>query len=100
MQKRYLVVLLVFVLSLAARFEAMSVILPPGKTVTLNWSYPQNSQIVFNVYQTTNLAISMRNWTLVTNVVQRSCVLPVQSGSHFFIVAASNTVTKLESQLN
>jgi hypothetical protein len=71
---------------------------PPGKTVTLIWDYPEiSTNIVFNVYETTNLSLPMTRWKIVTNVRMLSCVLPVRNGAHFFAVTASNIATGLES---
>jgi hypothetical protein len=71
---------------------------PPEKTVTLVWSYPEMStNIVFNIYEATNLAVPMTRWRIVTNVRTLSCILPVGEGAHFFAVTASNIVTGLES---
>jgi hypothetical protein len=99
MQKRFSVGLTVAIVTLVGLFSTLGVILPPSfKTVTLIWDYPQlDPQIVFNVYATTDLAEPISNWTLVTNVSTTSCVLPAQYDKQFFTVAASNTVTQLQS---
>jgi hypothetical protein len=49
-------------------------------------------QLVFNVYQTTNLMTPI-NWTLVTNVTTTNCSMPIVNGPHYFTVSVSNTVT-------
>ena len=55
-------------------------------------------QLVFNVYQCTNLTV--HQWSLATNVTTTSCTLPVYNGAHFFTVSVSNTVTGLETFMN
>lgn len=100
MQKKFFAGLITTVIAFTGLFHAQGVILPPppSKTIALSWSYPEvNTQIVFNVYATTNLAVPIDKWTLITNVSSTSCVLPAQFNSQFFTVAASNTVTKLQS---
>jgi hypothetical protein len=57
-------------------------------------------QLVFNVYQTTNLMVPMRQWTVATNVTTTSCSLPILPGAYFFTVSVSNTVTGLETFMN
>lgn len=100
MQKRLTVGLAVVFACIIARFSILAVILPPTKTVTLKWDYPYDmSGIVFNVYGTTNLGVPIEKWNLLTNVKELSCNIPMRTGMHFFTVAASNTVTKLQSEL-
>jgi hypothetical protein len=71
---------------------------PPPRTVTLAWHYPEpNTQIVFNIYGTTNLAAPLSEWALITNVVDTSCSLPLNHETCFYTVTASNVVSGLES---
>ncbi|HLP76464.1 MAG TPA: hypothetical protein VK327_06035 [Candidatus Paceibacterota bacterium] len=97
MQKR-LSVGLVLLASLVGQFASFAVILPPPvKTVTLTWNYPvSDPEIVFNVYGTTNLALPLMQWPLLSTVTNLSCTLPMQDRC-FFTVTASNVVTGLES---
>lgn len=99
MKNRLLVGSILACTSLLVGFSSLGIILPPVKTVKLMWDYAEpNSNIVFNVYGTTDLAASTRSWTLLTNVPLTSCVLPMQSGAQFFTVAASNIVTGMQSE--
>lgn len=98
MQKKFLLVLAalaVFQFQLVCR----AVILPPpAPTVTLAWQYAEPStQIVFNVYGTTNLATPLEEWSLITNVSETSCSLPINNEACFYTVTASNVVSGLES---
>lgn len=101
MQKRFLVGLILFAW-LAGQFSSSAVILPPpSQKVTLSWEYPDaNPDIVFNVYGTTNLTLPMTQWPLVVTTTQTSCSLPMQGESFFFVVAASNIVTGMESSFS
>ncbi|MBC8097008.1 MAG: hypothetical protein H7Y43_14470 [Akkermansiaceae bacterium] len=98
MQKRMLVSL-VLLASLVVQFSSPAVILPPPiKKVTLTWEYPDGSpDIVFNVYGSSDLSLPLAEWPLITTVVETSCSIPMEGESFFFVVAASNIVTGLES---
>src|SRR4051812_35536009 len=99
MRNRLSVGVSVVVILLMAQILALAVILPP-KTVTLTWQYPLSSpDIVFNVYHSTNAALPLKQWLLMTNVSARTCSLTMQPGDHFFVVAASNRLTRLQSPL-
>jgi hypothetical protein len=103
MQKRLTVGLMVVLGFLALRLSSIAVVLPPPvvKTITLTWDYPQMStEIVFNVYHSTSLMIPIKEWSLITNVINQSCVLAMQEGAHFFSVTASNLTTRMESSSN
>ncbi|GEM_PF-3242296 len=100
MQRKFFVALTVLIASTAVWLSSHAVILPPPATkkITLSWDYPEtDSQIVFNIYETTDLSVPMNQWNLVTNVTERSCTLSIQDGCHFFTVSASNTLSGLES---
>ncbi|MGN6552579.1 MAG: hypothetical protein ACTHLW_02445 [Verrucomicrobiota bacterium] len=98
MKNRLLVGSILACTSLLVGFSSLGIILPPVKTVKLMWDYSAtDSNIVFNVYGTTDLAAPTRSWTLLTNVPMTSCVLPMQSNAQFFTVAASNIVTGMQS---
>ena len=98
MQKKLLTGVLIFAVSAIAHFAVIAVILPPTKTIKLTWEYPQlDPQIVFKVYQSTNLTIPMEQWIVVTNVTGLSCVLPMNSETCFYTVVASNIVTGMQS---
>ncbi len=87
--------LCVFISSLGVRAVVLP---PPSKTAMLIWDYPiMSTGIVFNVYQTTSLALPPSKWLLLTNDSSTSCVVQVGSDVQFFAVTASNTVTHLES---
>ncbi len=103
MQKRLSVGLLIFLAGVLMRSSAHAVILPPPppvpNSVTLTWDYPdvEPGTIVFNVYASTNPASPVSEWQIVTNVAERSCVIPVEYESCFFAVSASNVVSGTES---
>ena len=85
-----------------ASFGVSAAILPPPptKTALLIWDYPTlTPEIVFNVYQTTNLADPSSNWKVLTNVTATSCVIQMSGDTQFYAVTASNVVTHLESPL-
>lgn len=65
------------------------------------WSYTNAAPDSFKVYQTTNVALALTNWTVLTNVSAlasagtntwptNSCLAYVTPGSYFFTVTASN----------
>jgi hypothetical protein len=98
MQNRLTKGLLVLFAWLVIGFSSSAIILPPTKTATLKWDYPyEASEIVFNVYGSTNLSMPMRQWTLLTNVTALSCSVPIKANANFFTVIASNQVTRLHS---
>lgn len=72
---------------------------PPPKTVTLTWDYPdvEPGTITFNVYATTDITVPVSQWTILTNVAETSCSIPMDLDACFFFVTASNVVTGLES---
>src|SRR4051812_47029828 len=98
MQKVLVAGLLVVLVSLAGRFAVRGVILPPSKKVTLAWNYTQpSSNIVFNIYHSSDFAAPRLSWPLLTNVTTMSCQVPAPDGNQFYLVTASNTVTQMES---
>jgi hypothetical protein len=98
MQKFLFGCCLAILVSLAGTFVVHAVIVPPSKTVTLTWNYSQpSSNIVFNVYGTTNLSVPCSKWGLLTNSAATSCVVPAPDDVHFYTVTASNVVTGMES---
>lgn len=101
MWKRICTVLIGLTVSLAS-FGVSAAILPPPpttKTALLIWDYPTiTPEIVFNVYQTTNLSDPRSNWKMVTNVTATSCVVEMSGNTQFYAVTASNVVTHLESR--
>jgi len=98
MQKVLFGCLLAVLVSLAGRFAVHGVILPPSKTLKLVWNYPnQSSNIVFNVYHSTDVTVPRYSWTLLTNVTGMSCVVSATDAKHFFTVTASNVVSRTES---
>lgn len=98
MQKRFIFALAAIAV-LGVQLVSRAVILPPPtRTVTLAWQYPEpNTQIVFNIYGTTNLAAPLSEWSLITNVMDMSCSLPINHETCFYTVTASNVVSGLES---
>jgi hypothetical protein len=70
----------------------------PPTHVVLSWSYPTISDaIVFNVYSHTNLHVPIRFWPKILTVKTTETTLPLELGSRFFYVTASNETTRLES---
>lgn len=98
MQNKVLAALMALFVTTAWLPSHAVILPPPTKTITLMWDYPQlDPEIVFNVYSTTNIAAPVSQWSVVTNVKQLSCSLPLQDGNRFFTVSASNTVSGLET---
>lgn len=99
MRKRRLVGSIVVLSSLVGWLVCRAVIVPPSKTVTLEWDYPEwTPEIIFNVYHSDSLKIPVSQWPLLVSVTNTSCVVPAPTTSHFYTVTASNQVTGLESQ--
>ena len=98
MQKKSVLALAAIVV-LGVQLASRAVILPPpSRTVTLAWQYPEpDTQVVFNIYGTTNLAAPISEWSLITNVVDTTCSLPLTHETCFYTVTASNVVSGLES---
>lgn len=70
----------------------------PPQLLKLTWDYPyEGSNIVFNVYSTTNLSIPKNQWKLQQTVIQTWATFPPVEEQEFFIVTASNVQTHLES---
>ncbi len=98
MRKRRLVGLTIVLFSLAGRFLSPGVFVPPSKTVTLEWDYPDwDTNIVFNVYHSQSLSEPVYNWPLLMTVATNSCDVPGDDEYCFFTVTASNQLTGLES---
>jgi len=70
--------------------------------VTLIADYDTNAvsaDLSFNLYSTTNIALPVAQWPVVTNVLYPACmvngtnvqiILPIQPGPHFYALTASN----------
>jgi hypothetical protein len=62
-------------------------------SVTLRWDYPTNAlstNLVFNVRHSTDSAIPVANWPVLTNVAgtRTSVTVPLAPGHQFFVVSA------------
>jgi len=74
---------------------APAAVQPPVKTVRILWTYAvamQTPDLVFKLYHSTNLAVAVKKWPLLTNVpgTLRSVTVPVNQRQEFFILTASN----------
>jgi hypothetical protein len=97
---RRLTVGLVIVLFFQMARSMTMAALPPSqpKNFVLKWNYSQvSTNIIYNVYSSTNLALPMGKWPLYTNVTGKSWVTPIYPGNRFFAVKASNTVLRTQS---
>lgn len=70
---------------------------PPSKTVTIGWTYPvqlETPDLVFKVYQSTNLGLPIREWALLTNIPgsSRTAILGADHPQQFFLMTASNSL--------
>lgn len=63
--------------------------------VILAWDYPTNelrAELSFKLYTSTNLAVPMTNWLVLTNVAgtNLAAAVRIEPGEHFFTLTASN----------
>jgi hypothetical protein len=75
--------------------DPSAIINPPSKKVQLQWRFPaslQTPDMVFKVYRSTNLAIPLKQWALLTNLpaTVRMVELPADEARGFFTLTASN----------
>jgi hypothetical protein len=71
----------------------------PARTVTIAWSYPVASNIVFNLYSSPDLRLPIHAWP-ITAVIPgelRTWTVPAIAPAQFFALTASNFVTRQES---
>lgn len=65
------------------------IVIPPKRKVKVLWNYAGNSNIVFNVFSSKDLA----TWTFKTNVTSTQVVFSAEQQCEFYKVNASNTLT-------
>jgi hypothetical protein len=75
---------------------APAAVVAPAPKITLSWNYPADrlsADLTFKIYHSTDLAVPMKDWTVVTNVVgtSLSAKLPMAPGPHFFTVTAADS---------
>jgi len=60
--------------------------------IKLYWDYPANelTNVTFNVYSTTNIALPLTNWLVMTNVNSTNVVLDITPGQRYFYATATN----------
>ena len=71
------------------------VVTPPNGHCRLAWSYDTNelsTNLTFNFYETTNVALPMSQWPMLTNVAGTNLTVDIDivPGAHFFVMTASN----------
>jgi hypothetical protein len=80
---------------------AVVIVPPPEKTMVLSWDYSElNPDVVFTIYHSEDPSLPRESWSVLTNVLATSCVVPLQPGEHYFAVTASNIVSGLKSGFN
>lgn len=64
----------------------------PRSTATLTWDYPTNelSGMRFNLYSSTNAALPISTWPLLTNVSGTNVTVQINPGQCFYFCTASN----------
>lgn len=78
--------MLIFVMMVGVVFAAVRT------TVDLSWTYSPSevSNVTFNIYFSTNVALPTTNWTLITNISGTNVTIQVSPGQGFYFATASN----------
>lgn len=68
---------------------------PARRKIRLQWDYPvefQTTDLIFKLYHSTNLALPLRHWPLLTNVPGdwRAVEVFTERSGEFFVLTASN----------
>ncbi len=65
---------------------------PPNGHIRLTWDYPaaEMTDTTFNVHYSTDLAVPMTSWLVMTNVSTTNVDLTITPGKMFFYVTATN----------
>lgn len=71
---------------------AFSAFAQPRSAATLSWDYPTNelASVRFNLYSSTNVALPVSTWPLLTNVSGTNVVVQINPGQCFYFCTASN----------
>ncbi len=63
---------------------------PPNGHIRLLWDYPVDADTTFNIHYSTDLAVPMTSWLVLTNVSTTNVDLDITPGKMFFYVTATN----------
>lgn len=70
--------------------EAVVVVPPQPKTVSLTWSYPPSPDIAFNIYSTQDLSIPLERWPLYRTTQAAQYTEAADDPQRFYAVKAVN----------
>jgi hypothetical protein len=82
------------------QFASSSSVAPAARSVTLAWDYqPGFANILFNVRCSESLNRPLEQWPVVATTSNLYLVVPIEPGTRFFCVQASNVQTGQVSQM-